>query len=184
MRPARSTESGRQQHAAGTLSSAKRSAHVRNERRKTVIETRTVRGDKRPCAAHGEKVTLMQHVHAKHEIVRNYLSDVLRSLTLSDWTFFLEFQQNSRIATRIASASPQSSTTKTPPGMRKPEARYFTASGCRRFFSDVARASHASELMYLPPGTVPWNLFIQPLPTRPSQPFASLSSRLFICPPV
>lgn len=49
-------------------------------------------------------------------------------LTLSVWAFFLEFQQNSRIATRIASARPQSSTTKTPPGMTRPEAHYFNAS--------------------------------------------------------
>jgi len=38
--------------------------------------------------------------------------------TRSLWAFFFEFQQNSNIATRIARARPQSSTTNTPPATR------------------------------------------------------------------
>lgn len=42
-------------------------------------------------------------------------------LTLSVWAFFFEFQQNSNIATTIAIARPQSSTTKTPPMFLTPK---------------------------------------------------------------
>lgn len=66
----------------------------------------------------------MQHIHAKHGIASAIIS-MLRSLTLSDWAFFFEFQQNSRTATRMARARPQTSTTKTPPGTGKTGSSLF-----------------------------------------------------------
>lgn len=94
----------------------------------------------------------MQHVHVKRKIRP---TDTLPSgsLTLSDWVFFLEFQQNSRIATRIASARPHSSTTKTPPGTTKPEAHYFNASGPPLSSSNFERARCANTPLASTTGT-------------------------------
>lgn len=88
----------------------------------------------------------MQHIHAKHGIASAIIS-MLRSLTLSDWAFFFEFQQNSRTATRMARARPQTSTTKTPPGTGKTGSSLFY----RRRLSLLLLAlpAHASRLMYL-----------------------------------
>lgn len=77
---------------------------------------------RRPCTE--EEDTFMQHIHAKHGIASAIIS-MLRSLTLSDWAFFFEFQQNSRTATRMARARPQTSTTKTPPGTGKTGSSLF-----------------------------------------------------------
>lgn len=40
-------------------------------------------------------------------------------LTRSVWAFFFEFQQNSKMATNMASARPHSKTTNTPPEKNK-----------------------------------------------------------------
>jgi len=125
--------------------------------------------------AHSRKSTT--HAARLHKILYRRLV----WLTLSDWAFFLEFQQNSRIATRIASARPQSSTTKTPPEMTKPKAHYFNVGGAVR--PSLISAANAQDAV----GSreVRWGVFVPylelssdfspPLPLLPFFCGASLS---------
>lgn len=144
----------------------------------------------RRAALHAKK----RKIHSCSTYTRSTKShasiSVLRSLTLSDWAFFLEFQQNSRTATRIARANPQTSTTKTPPGNEEnrkliilsPQAvsASFLVLPCARFTVNVA----VNQRTHPVPGICP--PIYHPLTYRfhPSSPFPRLCIYLFIYPSV
>lgn len=144
----------------------------------------------RRAALHAKK----RKIHSCSTYTRSTKShasiSVLRSLTLSDWAFFLEFQQNSRTATRIARANPQTSTTKTPPGNEENRkliilssqavSASFLVLPCARFTVNVA----VNQRTHPVPGICP--PIYHPLTYRfhPSSPFPRLCIYLFIYPSV
>lgn len=87
----------------------------------------------------------MQHIHAKHEIARNYLGASLaypvRLGVLLGVPAELE-NRDEDSQRQSANQHDKDATWK----REKPEAHYFIAAGCLCFFSDVARA-HVSRLM-------------------------------------
>lgn len=165
------------------FSSKFRDTKCENDKKKSTLMMRR-------AALHAKK----RKIHSCSTYTRSTKShasiSVLRSLTLSDWAFFLEFQQNSRTATRIARANPQTSTTKTPPGNEEnrkliilsPQAvsASFLVLPCARFTVNVAANQRTQPV----PGICP--PIYHPLTSRfhPSSPFPRLSIYLFIYPSV